>query len=302
MWHPAHCTSCLRTPLSLAHLRLIKGGFPGGSAVRNPPANARDTGSSPGSGRAPGEGNASPLQCSCLGNPRDRGAWWATSIGSQRGGHDSVTEQQQHPPENVCRLVLHVRGDAEMTQSLGVPYAQNRIELPLVNFYSFRNRVFKENILIYLFVVHQRDAFPVSFLSWALFWRHRAHTSEGPCPCPPGLRGQCASPRGATAPESSLQRQIVTTRARRCPAAPESIASSLLRSLPFFTRLGSDDECLPSWKSIMAINLSRIMGRIDVMISLSRTQHCLGHPALGGPDTLEQWKVIVSRGYTFHIC
>ena len=50
--------------------------------VKNPPANAgdiRDTGSIPGSGRSPGEGNGNPLQYSCLENPMDRGAWWATA-------------------------------------------------------------------------------------------------------------------------------------------------------------------------------------------------------------------------------
>ena len=45
--------------------------------VRNPPANAGDVGLIPGSGRSPGEGNDNPLQYSCLGNPMDRGAWWA---------------------------------------------------------------------------------------------------------------------------------------------------------------------------------------------------------------------------------
>ena len=40
-----------------------------------------DWGSIPGSGRSPGEGNGNPLQCSCLGNPIDRGAWWATVHG-----------------------------------------------------------------------------------------------------------------------------------------------------------------------------------------------------------------------------
>ena len=53
-------------------------GFPGGSMVKNPPANAGDTGSIPGSGRSPGEGDGNPLQYSCLGNLMDRGAWWAT--------------------------------------------------------------------------------------------------------------------------------------------------------------------------------------------------------------------------------
>ena len=53
----------------------------GGSVVKNPPAKAgdtRDVGSIPGSGRFPKDGNGSSLQYSCLGNPMDRGAWWAT--------------------------------------------------------------------------------------------------------------------------------------------------------------------------------------------------------------------------------
>ena len=54
---------------------------PGGSVVKNPPANARDGGSIPGLGRSPGEGNGKLLQYSCPGNPMDRGAWWATVPG-----------------------------------------------------------------------------------------------------------------------------------------------------------------------------------------------------------------------------
>ena len=49
-------------------------GFLGGSVVKNPPANAGDAGSVPGSGRSPGEGNGNPLQYSCMENPMDRGA------------------------------------------------------------------------------------------------------------------------------------------------------------------------------------------------------------------------------------
>ena len=49
--------------------------------LRNPPANAREMGSIPVSGRSPGEGNGNPLQYFCLENPKDRGAWWATVHG-----------------------------------------------------------------------------------------------------------------------------------------------------------------------------------------------------------------------------
>ena len=53
--------------------------FPGGSVVKNLLANAEDVGLIHGLGRSPREGNGNPLQCSCLENPMDRGAWWATA-------------------------------------------------------------------------------------------------------------------------------------------------------------------------------------------------------------------------------
>ena len=56
-------------------------GFPGGSVVKNPPANAGHVGSVSGLARSPGGGNGSPLQYSCLGNPMDREAWQATVCG-----------------------------------------------------------------------------------------------------------------------------------------------------------------------------------------------------------------------------
>ena len=55
--------------------------FADGSVVKNQPANARDEGLIPQSGRYPGGGNGNPLQCSCLENPRDGGAWWAAVSG-----------------------------------------------------------------------------------------------------------------------------------------------------------------------------------------------------------------------------
>ena len=56
-------------------------GFPGGSVIKNPPADAGDENLIPGSGRSPREEKGNPLQYSCLGNPMDRGAWWATTHG-----------------------------------------------------------------------------------------------------------------------------------------------------------------------------------------------------------------------------
>ena len=64
-------------------------GLSGGSVVKSPPANGGDTGSIPGSGRAPGEGNGNPLR---LGDPMDRGAWWSTIRGlAKRDWHNLVT-------------------------------------------------------------------------------------------------------------------------------------------------------------------------------------------------------------------
>ena len=56
-------------------------GFPGGSEVKVSASNAGDPGLIPGLGRSPGEGRGNLLQYSCLENPMDGGAWWATVHG-----------------------------------------------------------------------------------------------------------------------------------------------------------------------------------------------------------------------------
>ena len=55
--------------------------LPGGSEVKASVYNVGDLGLIPGLGRSPGEGNGNPLQYSCLENPMDGGAWWATVHG-----------------------------------------------------------------------------------------------------------------------------------------------------------------------------------------------------------------------------
>ena len=68
-------------------------GFPGGLGVKIWPANAGDTGSTPGWGRSPGGGNSNPLQYSGMGNPMDRGL---QSMGLQRVRHGLVTKHHHH--------------------------------------------------------------------------------------------------------------------------------------------------------------------------------------------------------------
>ena len=69
--------------------------------VKNLPANAKDVGSIPESGRSPGEGNSNPLQYSCLGNPMDRGAWRAAVHGVATEPDMPKQEQQQREPQAV---------------------------------------------------------------------------------------------------------------------------------------------------------------------------------------------------------
>ena len=60
------------------------GDFPGGSVVKNPPANAGDVGWIPGLGKTPGGGYGNPLQYSCLGIPINRGTWQSMGLQKNR--------------------------------------------------------------------------------------------------------------------------------------------------------------------------------------------------------------------------
>ena len=79
-------------------------GFPGGSVIKNLPANAGDLGSIPGSGRSPGEGSDSPLQYSCLGNSMDSGAWWATV-------HRVAKSQKRLSDEHIATIKAAIMGN-----------------------------------------------------------------------------------------------------------------------------------------------------------------------------------------------
>ena len=69
--------------------------FPGGSVVKNPPANVADVDLISSLGRSPGEGNGNPLQYSCLGNPTgQRSPVGYSPWGHKRAGSGLVTKQQ----------------------------------------------------------------------------------------------------------------------------------------------------------------------------------------------------------------
>ena len=89
--------------LATKHAQKSLMGFPGGSEVKNLPANAGDMGDLdpiPGLGRSAGERNDSPLQDFCLGNPIDRGGWQATVHGVAK----SRTQMKQLSTKHACCL------------------------------------------------------------------------------------------------------------------------------------------------------------------------------------------------------
>ena len=76
-------------------------GLPWWLSDRESTCNAGDAGSIPGLGRCPGEGNGNPLQYSCLENPMDRGAWWATVHGA---AEESDTTKLLNNDNNKCQM------------------------------------------------------------------------------------------------------------------------------------------------------------------------------------------------------
>ena len=104
-------------------------GFPGGSVVKNLPANAGDVSLISDLGRFPGDASGYPRQYSCLGNPMNRGAWWVTVRGVTKSLTCSVTKTTTLWPAAICRktvdfallgcrLVFAFLGDQVLGQNL----------------------------------------------------------------------------------------------------------------------------------------------------------------------------------------
>ena len=132
-------------------------GFPGGSVVKHPPENARDA------GRSPGGGHGHPLQYSGLGNPMDRGAWWATVHGiakswtplsdwartqspKERASRTTEAPQQNDSGDFIFENSLDVYGEIltadvkTFQQSFTEPLLLNNVFFSWCNFWKFIGR------------------------------------------------------------------------------------------------------------------------------------------------------------------
>ena len=89
--HPDNKPDLTDEVVDTLNLFMVPRGFPHSSVGKESACNAGDLGSIPESGRSPGEGDGNPLQYSCLENPMDRGAWWATVHRASRVRHDLAT-------------------------------------------------------------------------------------------------------------------------------------------------------------------------------------------------------------------
>ena len=83
-------------------------GFPGGSVIKNLPANAGDAGLIPASGRSPGEGNGSPSSALAWETPWTEEPGEVQSMGRKRVGHDSVTKQYTYTSDKFLKSKLQV--------------------------------------------------------------------------------------------------------------------------------------------------------------------------------------------------
>ena len=119
-WELTPLVICLPSACKWSWQPLFLVAFLMAQMVKNLLANTGDLGLIPGSGRSPGEGNGYPLQYSCLENPMDRGAWWATVHGVAKR-HDwetntftlfqicPATVLKAHSVHFICRAMLWSR-------------------------------------------------------------------------------------------------------------------------------------------------------------------------------------------------
>ena len=111
--------------------------------TKNPPVNAGDTGSIPGSGRSLGEGNGYPLQYSCLENSTDRGAWWATEFNGVTKSWTQLKDLHFSGKELRLRLLV---GLSKFCSYLCVYFTSDEIRIKLTGL-GFRKSLYWINPL-----------------------------------------------------------------------------------------------------------------------------------------------------------
>ena len=95
----------LKSPVPTSHFCTWPTAVPGGSDSKESAWSVGDPGSIPGWGRIPGEGNGNPLQYSCLENPMNRGAWWATVHGVTKS-QTRLSNQAQHSSLEIQNYIV----------------------------------------------------------------------------------------------------------------------------------------------------------------------------------------------------
>ena len=106
------------------------GGSPGGSEVKNLPANAGDEGLIPGLGRSPRGGHGNPLQYSCLENHMDRGAWQTIVHGAWQTIVHGVAKSQAQ----LKQLSTDVH---TLTVLLSQVTVKHTLHIPMLSFFAF---------------------------------------------------------------------------------------------------------------------------------------------------------------------
>ena len=210
---------------------LIKGGFPGGSVVKNPPANAGDT-----------------VWSLCWEDPLEKKrathsgtlAWeipWTEGPGELSSMGSQESDMIWWLNNKNCRLVYYTSQRRYRDDSVLV-FNTLRIELSLVNFCIFLKKKFqKKHAYLFVHLFTKQITFKcllcTKHCSDVTGYKHWKITA-------PALLAQaCSAPLPVKSLHvSSLQHQIMTTPGKYCPTAPESVAPSILPSLLLFISLG----------------------------------------------------------------
>ena len=99
--------------------------------VKNPPVNAAEVGSIPGSGRSLEEGNGNPLQYSCLGNPMESKAWWATVHGVEKSWTQLSTHTMHYNVLQSAHNMAHGPLEVKFSTTLDLVCSNQFLSCPM---------------------------------------------------------------------------------------------------------------------------------------------------------------------------